>query len=140
MKYGSRASRAVEYSLVNRALEAVLKSAFYRCYLLDLSDEQLEEINVSIEHDLSLIDTSYVQGVLRNAPKSAALKFLALNHAARKITALIPQGTPGFLGISTPQSFAAQKIKQKENVSKAPQRNQESFHKDSWQRWCKGMG
>jgi RHS repeat-associated protein len=118
MKYGSRASRAVEYSLVNRALEAVLKSAFYRCYLLDLSDEQLEEINVSIEHDLSLIDTSYVQGVLRNAPKSAALKFLALNHAARKITALIPQGTPGFLGISTPQSFAAQKLNKKRMLVK----------------------
>ena len=93
--------------LVDQAIERVLGSAFLRCYLIDLSDEELEEINQAIINEMNLSDTAYFQGMIAGLPAGAGMKFLALNAAVRSAMASIPQGSPGPLGVST-QSLAAQ--------------------------------
>jgi hypothetical protein len=93
--------------LVDRGINWVVGSAFLRCYLIDLSDEELEEINQAIINEMNLADTAYFQGLIAGLPMSAGTKFLALNAAVRSTLASIPQGSRGLVGIS-PQSLAAQ--------------------------------
>lgn len=91
---------------MERGMERVLGNAFLRCYLIDLTDEDLSEINQAMIDEMNLVDTAYFQGMITNLPRSAGMKFLALNAAVRSLLSSIPQGSPGPLGISS-QSVAA---------------------------------
>jgi hypothetical protein len=93
--------------LLESAITTVLSSAFLRCYLIDLTDEELEEINLAIINEMKLADTAYFQNTLAGLPASAGIKFIALNAATRSLLASIPQGSRGLLGVSA-QSLAAQ--------------------------------
>ncbi|MBK8475778.1 MAG: hypothetical protein IPL39_05550 [Opitutaceae bacterium] len=108
--------------LTDRVLEFAITKPFVRCYFLDLTDKAIVEIIRVLEGEIMLLDSEVVREYFRGLPQSGALKFLAINAAARKFAASIPQGRPGPFGIPTAQSAAARYLNRKELLK--PLRNQ----------------
>ena len=94
--------------LVDKALETVLNSAFLRCYLIDLTDEQLAKIVKLIEGELTGLRPLVVE-YFKEYPiefvGSISQKFLAYNAMARTWLASIPQGTRGPFGTPNKRSL-----------------------------------
>ena len=74
------------------ALEKSLKSCFLRCYLTDLSDEDINQMFVEIENRVPLEERDAVREWVRNLPVNAGAKMLVGLNTAHLISARLPQG------------------------------------------------
>lgn len=78
--------------LIRKALERVLKSCTLRCYLLDLTDEEIEEMLQAIRREIPVTETQVFDDWLSGIPGNAASKYLAVNATVLDWAARKPQG------------------------------------------------
>jgi RHS repeat-associated protein len=78
--------------LLKKALEATMSFCFWRCYLLDLSDNDVQRMLDDIQNSVSLDERAFFQAYIAGIPGNVGNKFVTLAVNIHNITARIPQG------------------------------------------------
>jgi len=73
-------------------LEKSLSSCTLRCYLLDLSDEDVEELIAALKQQVPVTDTDVFNSWVNGLPRNVGAKWLALNATVLNWTGRAPQG------------------------------------------------
>jgi RHS repeat-associated protein len=102
--------------LLKKGLEITMNSCFWRCYLLDLSDNDVQQMLNEIQNSAPLEERAFFQHWIAGIPGSVGNKFLTVAANIHNITARIPQGqgiVGGTLHRVTPREATIRLIRRK---------------------------